>query len=64
MRAILGQIPVAANLHFALAIFHQVPGGQFMNAPKGTVRIRNISEIKILQQAFGINLRQIRMHRQ
>ncbi len=58
VRAVLGQVPILANLHFAVAEFHQVPCGQFADALERGVRIGDVAEIEILEHTFRIDLRQ------
>ena len=57
MRAVLGQVPVLSNLRLALTKLHQVPSWQLSNTLENGVRVRDATEIEVLQQTFGIDLR-------
>src|SRR5579864_7844779 len=64
MCAVLGDIPELADAGFAVAILKQMAGRKLANAPERGLRIGDIAEIKILEQALGIDVGQLWRNRE
>src|ERR1700722_1704847 len=62
MRAALRQIPILSNLNLGCLEFEHVAGRQLLNRQKRSQRVRNVTEIQILQNRFVIYRREFRSH--